>query len=124
MGKENIQRNVKENNGHTISSSSFDIRDLLSATYDLLNYNGLREDLQESILDKYVIDKEANKENLSLVTLSYYNLVHIHEQKRDEAHILWNEDIYNYFNEIAPTGYYFGSHLGNSSSIGWYRVEG
>jgi hypothetical protein len=33
------------------------------------------------------------------------------------------DEAYNKMNELSPEGYYFGSHPGNGSDIGWFKCE-
>lgn len=39
-----------------------------------------------------------------------------------EMSFVW-EDIYDYFNEQAADGYYFGCTEGDGSDIGWWRLS-
>lgn len=40
----------------------------------------------------------------------------------ERAYILW-ERAFEYLNSIAPSGYYFGSHPGNGSDYGFWKIE-
>ena len=45
------------------------------------------------------------------------------EKNPDDASYMLNEDIFYALNDIAPEGTYFGSHPGNGSDIGFWKIE-
>ena len=45
------------------------------------------------------------------------------EYYTDESSDLLNEDLFNWLNEIAPDGCYFGSHPGDGSDYGFWECE-
>lgn len=41
----------------------------------------------------------------------------------EEAIILLNEDVMDYMDSLSPEGFYFGSHFGDGSAIGFWQYE-
>lgn len=115
---------VVGNEGWILSYDTLQIDTLLAKSYDLLVGLEENEKLQKEILEVFVLDDDNFEEShTSLNHDRFYGLAHVHEQKMDDAHYIWNEDIYNYFNEISPNGYYFGSNVGDGACIGWFKFE-
>jgi hypothetical protein len=129
-----LQEVIINNGGFILSDGTLNLQHLLPKAYDLLsNYEIDKPELKQEILDcfeleYYGADKEFSKEQfidkeLSLFVEQYHGDAELMDDKQELASYLWNEDIFNLFNNIAPTGYYFGSSEGDGACIGWFKFE-
>lgn len=103
-----FQNTITERGGLIISEATLKTSDLLDAAYSVLFPNGLNTELCHE-LEVLLTDNDAD-------TIDYGD-------KSEDADWLWNETIFNYFNEIAPDGYYFRCSEGDRSCIGWFAYE-
>ena len=110
-----FKKTITGKSGLIISEATHRNEDLLSATYDILNKFGLNLPLQAEIFE--IFTEEPTSFNV------FYGYTSIPDEKQEEATQLFNEDVYSYFNEIAPNGYYFGTSEGDASCFGWFLQE-
>ena len=84
--------------------------------YDLLQAYNLNSNLEKDIESVFVGE-----------TPTFYNQFYgntkLNAEKQEEASYIWDEDIYNFFNEIAPDGFYFGSSEGDGACFGFFKYE-
>jgi hypothetical protein len=127
MSKKDLQKDIRSNGGYILSDGTLNLQHLLPKAYDLLNRYGIQaKDLKEEIFNCFqVLETKWKVKEQSLFTMQYYSEA---ELKQDEeslqtASYLWNDDIYMFFNSLAPNGYYFGSSEGDGSCIGWFKYE-
>lgn len=118
MSKVDFQKHVRKNEGYILSEGTLKLEHLLSIAYDFIVLYNLKTSLKEDILECFEYDREVNGD---LFLKQYYGEARLNEDYN--ATVLWNEDVYMYFNEIAPDGYYFGSSYGDGALIGWFKYE-
>lgn len=118
MNKVDFQKHVRKNEGYILSDGTLNLEHLLSKAYDFIVLYNLETELKEDILECFEYDGEVNGD---LFLKQYYDEARLNEDYN--ATVLWNEDVYMYFNEIAPDGYYFGSSDGDGALIGWFKYE-
>ena len=126
MSIKDLQRTIRQEQGYILSDGTLNLTHLLPKAYDLMDDFNLRTNLKQEIESVFVnTDRELDKIEILKPTFynQYHSAVEIPEEKQEDANYLWNEDIYNYFNNIAPTGYYFGSSIGDGACIGWFKCE-
>lgn len=110
---------IAEQEGFIVSSGTHRLASLLASTHDVVkNIEGM-EALTEEIARAIHIEPGENAE-----LLDYQGKVHLGSTENEErVNYLWNETVYHAMNELAPKGYYFGSHAGNGSDIGFFLDE-
>lgn len=116
MGKKDLQKDIRHNGGLILSDGTLDISYLLAKAYDLMSHYNLRTNFYSEIVET------LNATKLSIPRLTtevYYGRAKVSKDKEEYAYMLW-EDITNYFQEIAPSGYYFGASEGDGACIGWW----
>ncbi|HHX66787.1 MAG TPA: hypothetical protein GX708_01865 [Gallicola sp.] len=129
MSKEQLQKEIISKEGIILSEGTHNLTHLLTSAYDLITNYNLEEDAKAAkiitdIRKCFVNTNQENKdENLPTYYNQYYNYICIPDENQEEASILFNEDIFNYFSEISPEGYYFSSHPGDGSLFGWWKCE-
>ena len=101
-----FQNKLTAKEGLIISEATLKTSDLLDAAYSVLFPNGLNTELCHEI--EIIINGGTSTD------IDYGKL-------RDDAEYMWNETIFNYFNEICPDGYYFGPSEGDGACIGFFR---
>lgn len=120
MGKKQLQKEIRTKGAYIISTATLNPHHLLATAYDLMSDFNLRTPLKKEILEAYGYVNERPLNN-SLVDAVYYG----RELEVDDEMVsyLW-EDVCNYFDDIAPSGYSFRSAEGNGSDIGWFKGSG
>jgi len=123
MSIKDLQTTIKVKEGFILSTDTLNLEHLLPSAYDLIVAYNMRTNLKEEI-EKVFVNTDLEEEKL-LPTFhnQFYSNIEIPEEKQEDASYLWNEDIFNYFNNISPNGYYFGNTLDDGACIGWFKVE-
>lgn len=121
MGKRDFQKDVRKNGGYILSDGTLNLKHLLPKAYDLMVAYRIRTTLPEEILK--VVKVEGDVGFADLFLKQYYGEMTIPEENEQDATYLWNEDVYNFFNELSPAGYYFGGSDGDGACIGWFKME-
>ena len=122
MGKLQLQKEIRKNQGIIISDGTLNPQHLLPTFYDILtNYN-----IQASQLKK---DIEAwfrpTSNNGSELKPTFHNQYHSLIRLVYDIEFI-NETItscYDFLDSIAPEGYYFGSTDGDGACIGFFKYE-
>lgn len=120
-----LQTGITSKGGFILSDGTCNLNHLLPKAYDLIVGAELSESLAKDILNVFYI-KPEDKEMIGIYGLfnaQYNDFCKIPEDKEIEASEIWNESIYNLFNNIAPYGYYFGSSEGDGACFGWFQFE-
>ena len=106
MARSNLQRLIRNRKGLVISEATHRVSDLLEAAYAVIKRFELQPDFKS---DLFVLACKGEDE---------LN----HGDSREKASDMWNQEIVDYFNMIAPRGYYFGTHEGDGACFGWFKV--
>jgi hypothetical protein len=125
MSIKDLQKDIRKKQGYIFSDGTLNLTHLLPKAYDLLVSYNMRTNLKQEIESVFTATEKANNKFEILPTFinQYYSHVEIPDNKMEDASYLWNEDIFNYFNNISPSGYYFGSSEGDGACIGWFKSE-
>lgn len=113
---------IKSNEGFILSDGTLNLTHLLSKAHDLIVAYNMNDSLQIDIIDLFDLDCPLEKGE-TLYSKQYHGEAKIYEDSEQDANEIWNDDVYNYFNEISPNGYSFGSFDGDGACIGWFKVE-
>lgn len=123
MGIKQLQDTIIREEGYILSDGTLNLNDLLSKAYDVfVRYEMDDEKLKKDIISVFTLKKEIG-EYESLFVEKYYGDAEIKDDAMDDAYYIWNEDVFNFFNEIAPNGYSFGSSEGDGALIGWFKYD-
>lgn len=116
MAHEKLQAIIQDNGGLIISDGTLNTQHLLTKAYDFIGALGLDEGLREEIRGVFVGDEPTFYNQ-------FYGKTRLNESKIEEAEYIWNEDVFDCLNGIAPEGYYFGSSEGDGACIGFFKWE-
>jgi hypothetical protein len=116
MAIKQLQADIKKGEGYILSDGTLNLQHLLPKAYDLIKGYNLKTNLKKDICS-------VLNHNDPTFYNQYYGNVKLESNKEEEASYLWNEDIYNYLNNISPKGYYFGSSEGDGACIGFFRYN-
>lgn len=119
MSKKDLQRDICKKGGLILSDGTLNLEHLLPKAHDLLRDYNINPSLRKEIRKLFVVRGWENGDDMW--THVYHGRVRIKDD--EQASYLWNEDVYNYFNNIAPNGYYFGSLEGDGACIGWFKYH-
>ena len=115
LNKENLMREIEARKGLIISEAALKTDCLLSSYYQLISDYNLSPTMKSEIASFF--EEEPTNWNY------FYNKCHLIPEKEEEANIYLNEDIYDFFNEIAPEGYYFGNTEGDGACFGFFETK-
>ena len=101
--KKDLQELIKQKGGLIFSEGTLNLTHLLPTAYDVIVEFNLSDNIKEEI-EKIFSNIDS-------------------QDKEEEASYIFNEDIFNLFNDIAPEGFYFSSHPGDGACFGWWKVE-
>ena len=110
-----LQKDITERNGLIFSTDTLKIDDLLTSVYSFLKAREINQYLQDTIAE--IFTEEPTNENYC------YCRTELKPETEDEASYILNKTVWNFFNEIAPDGYYFGNTEGDGSCFGWFLLE-
>ena len=123
MSKIELRKDIIENDGWILSDGTLKVEHLLCKCYDaIIAYNlnsrvdafiTIRENLRDDIRELF--EGEPTFYN------SFYGRCSLIPEKEDDACQLLNNEIWDFMNNIAPEGYYFGSSEGDGALIGFFR---
>jgi len=118
MSKKELQKYIRNREGLILSEGTLRPEDLLSTVYDFLQSWGIRFN-KKDILDLFELDKQTD----SLSEAVYWNKARL--KPNIEEIDAWEtfHEFFDFLNELAPAGYYFGSHPGDGACIGFFRDE-
>lgn len=111
----NLRNEIVANDGLIISEATLQVDSLLSSYYQFIKDYNLSDTRMEEIRSFFT--EEPTIFNY------FYNNTHLFGEKKEEAEEYLNEDIFYFFNEIAPDGFYFGSTEGDGACFGFFRGE-
>lgn len=111
-----LVKKIKNGKGFVVSEGTLNPVDLICTYYDLLVKYKINPSMQVEIRKLLKIDNKVN------ASYEYFN-GRIKKVNTDNISDYVNLDIYDYFNSIAPKGYYFGSHEGDGACVGWFMME-
>jgi hypothetical protein len=119
MAKKDLQKLIRKHEGLILSDGTLKTESLLATAYDcIVDFN-----MREGELLKDIAKAINLKDGLVRAQTADYH-GHLSITDEEEASYLWNEDVFNKFNELAPKGYYFGSSDGDGACIGFFKAEG
>ncbi len=125
MSKKDFQKTVRQHGGYIFSDGTLNLTHLLPKVYDLLlAYNIRNTELKKAIEDVFCnTDNEEEEKVFPTFNNQYYSRIEIPIEKEEDASYIFNEDVFNFFNDISPSGYYFGSSEGDGACFGWWTIE-
>lgn len=130
MSKKDLQKTIIDSEGLILSDYTLNLNHLLASAYDLIiQYNLLgnpnshiqRHTIRQDILKCFKFTDGFQKGE-ELFRKVYYGEAEVNEHSEYSPYYVW-EDVTDYFNNIAPNGYYFGSSAGDGACIGWFQNE-
>lgn len=124
MTIKSLRNTIVKNQGYILSDGTCNLQHLLPKAHDVIYVYNLRAmKLRRAIVNVFKPDKDT-REYIAihgLFAAQYYGKVTLDDEQQETANYLWNETIYNLFNNIAPEGYYFGSSESDGACIGWFK---
>jgi hypothetical protein len=107
MSKEDLRKDILQEKGFTFSQATLRAEDLLESAYELFKEYDIRTPLRQEI-----------KELLATIDASG----HFPPEKFEEAGYVL-EDVFWFFEELAPEGYVFCTLPGDGAHFGWWPDE-
>ena len=123
-----LQEKIKEQEGFIISTDTLKLSDLIPEASYLIHAYDLDPDFLPELDEIMFYHVERDRfEFEDMVNRGELNRFEFEEmvdrgELREKAEWLWNESIFNYFNEIAPDGYYFGNTEGDGALFGFFQI--
>lgn len=126
MSVEKFQEAVKKHEGYILSDGTLNYEHLLAKAYDCIVGWEIESDIPKEIIELFAFEKDYAPEDgddISLRELVYFGHAELKEdsQSLESASWIWNETLYNFFDEMSPDGYYFGGSEGDGACIGWFK---
>lgn len=129
-----LQADIRKREGYILSDGTLQNSTLLAKAFDLIVAYNFSAAKRKNLLDEIArcftwsnIEYQKDFAHLfphaSLDIPRFYSYCEIVEAQQEDASWIWNESLYNLFNNIAPKGYYFGSSEGDGACIGWFKIE-
>jgi hypothetical protein len=138
MTMEQLKQEIIKDDGYILSDGTLNLKHLFPKAYDLImgydlvNESNIEHDkaiqLCSDILTWFKStdeEEEINPES-SLFMQQYWGYIELKDEHEHGGNYspweLWDE-ICNYFCEISPDDFYFGSNEGDGACIGWFKYE-
>lgn len=120
MSKRDLQKDVRKEGGYILSDGTCNMKHLLPKAHDLiLEYKIQSSDLL-TLIRKCFSCTRPYWLWCDMWTETYHGRIELKEDA--DANEVWNE-VCDFFNSLAPAGYYFGSSEGDGACIGWFKYE-
>jgi hypothetical protein len=117
---------TKQNGGFILSDGTLNLQHLLAKAYDFIQHYQIegKDELLDEIWNLYTFENDIQDEKCDLFRFQFVSWANLKDDEESQmtASYIWNEDIYNLFNEISPVGFYFGSSESDGACIGWFEV--
>ena len=111
-----LKADIISKDGLIVSTDTLKIDDILTSVYTLLESYDIRKNgLRKAI--KACFDGIPNNHNY------FYSQCSMKAEREEDAQYLFNETIYNFFNDICPKNFYFGNTEGDGALFGFFRYE-
>jgi len=136
MALKNLQNEISSYGSLVLSEGTLNPEHLLAKCYDQMLWYRLMDDdarvskLMDLILECYrptdptLSMRELLEREERLFDNQYYGRCVLRDNQEygapDPYEVL--ESCYNYFEEIAPEGFYFGTLEGDGACLGWFRI--
>lgn len=123
MSRRELQKDIAKNEGWILSDGTLKVQDLLCKCYDtIIAYN------LTSRVDAFITKKENLRDDIRecfrgepTFYNSFYGQCSIIPERENDACELLNNQVWDFMNNIAPKGYYFGSSEGDGACIGFFK---
>jgi predicted RNA-binding Zn-ribbon protein involved in translation (DUF1610 family) len=127
MAIQKFKSMIKRNEGGVLSDGTLNLQHLLAKAYDLINNGNFegKEKLLDEIWGLYKFENDIDDSKCDLYRYQFIGWAELKEDEKSQniANEIWHEDLFNFFNEISPEGYAFGSSEGDGALFGWFKIE-
>lgn len=103
---------LQKGNGLVFSEGTLNVAELLCESYTFLKTFNMSKQLRNGI--SFMFNKEPTSGNY------FFGKVTLKVDEYEASEYL-NESVFDYFNEVAPKGFYFGTLEGDGSCFGWWK---
>lgn len=130
MSKIGLKRMIVQEEGYTLSEDKLTLTLLLAKCYDVIITFNLKGNPNKHIQSKTIRHdiravfelSEDMSWNDELVLSELVNTGKASIPRKNESEAYWVlDDVWNYFERIAPKGYHFGATDENGNCIGWHK---
>lgn len=128
MSIKQLKHDIRRNGGYILSDGTLNMQHLLPKAHDvLIAYNINAKQLKQEIVECFTFDTKSWKKVHagSLFAAQYWGRAEIKKDFENDsnADYVWHDAVYNFFDNLSPNGYYFGSSEGDGACIGWFKLE-
>lgn len=137
MSNTQLQREIVENEGLTLSKGTNDISDVLSSVHHFIRVKAVElkdvhtEEVLETIEKFFYFEENSDWQEVTgypanitpdpFIEDVYYGLAYVQDEHSHKAMEYFQETLAPLLNELAPEGYSFMSHEGSTSDFGFYQ---
>ena len=122
MSMKDLQRDIRKGEGMVFCEGTHRLDTLLSSAHDLIVKYQIRKGAKLALEIDLLFNGDRGKTFSALEnTLGWAVFRGQYIEETEEASEMFNEDVYNLFNHLAPPGYCFGTHEGDGSCFGWWK---
>jgi len=131
MAIKDFQKTVRSFGGYVLSDGTCNLQHLLPKAFDLIRHYNLRGQavrIAHNIVTSFRFEEgyEFDPKHSGLFAAQYHGHATLIEDDFvciEVNNWLWGESVCDFFNHIAPSGYYFGTSEGDGACYGWFKVE-